>query len=209
MEFTRVAIIGAGGIGSWFAFQLERLMLTKQLGDVEEVVVYDPDLVERKNLAHQLFYEEEIGAPKAGILAMRHGFTPRPFKFEAKHTGGHMFFIICADNPGVRKVIYDHCELAEKEFLDMRCEGSRYSLLTSFCSKEVLARSLGETPTSEVGRSCQRAVDTEAGQIQLGNFAVGAAGCQLLMDWRRGLAVPGYLSGSVLSGALVDAGRAA
>ena len=187
-------IIGAGGIGSHFCRVLDKLMRHSQLrGDgiqvpTEEAMqwsVYDFDVVERKNLKHQDFDYREIGLPKSLIMAKRYDFAGAPVKFTEDHLGDFDFFVICADNAAVRKIVYEHCKTAGKPFIDMRCEGDMIAVYTHKCELDELLDSLGEDKDSEEGKSCQLAVDTAAQRIQMGNFAVVPIGAQVLLHMVR------------------------
>jgi hypothetical protein len=206
-----IAIIGAGGIGSWFCETLYHLILGKQI-DYTAIHVYDPDVVEKKNLKHQKFFAREVGVHKALIVSARmvdarnlETFTTR---FEEKHLGDYQTYIICADNAGVRRLVYEHVygvntpAHANKHFLDMRCEGRKYMICTHACDKETLLASLGADSTSTVGRSCQLASDTLQSRIQCGPWAVSAVGAQILLDMYRGTPLP---DGIVLSDIVPEA----
>lgn len=65
MNDIKLAIIGLGGIGSWFVFRYNFRKRTYQFQDIESCVGFDPDVVEEKNLKHQLYSEEDVGLPKA------------------------------------------------------------------------------------------------------------------------------------------------
>ena len=54
----RVAIIGCGGIGSITAFTLAKM-------GIEDMILYDFDVVEEENIGTQLFAKQHIGKPKA------------------------------------------------------------------------------------------------------------------------------------------------
>lgn len=57
----RVHIIGCGAIGSTLAFMLAKLGLTN-------IVLYDEDMVEGKNVANQMYRSIDIGKPKTEAL---------------------------------------------------------------------------------------------------------------------------------------------
>ena len=58
----KVMIIGAGGIGSFLIPQLNRTKLYK-------LTVYDPDIVEEKNLTYQNFTEDDIAVSYTHLRA--------------------------------------------------------------------------------------------------------------------------------------------
>jgi molybdopterin-synthase adenylyltransferase len=70
-------VLGAGGLGCPAA-----LALAEQKLDLRLVIV-DPDLVERSNLARQILYgDADVGLPKAEVAARRVGGEPRVTRFE-------------------------------------------------------------------------------------------------------------------------------
>jgi molybdopterin-synthase adenylyltransferase len=61
LEAARVVLVGAGGLNSWAALALLR-------SGVRYMTIIDPDLVDRTNLPRQLFFERDLGMPKATCL---------------------------------------------------------------------------------------------------------------------------------------------
>ena len=57
----RIIIGGAGGIGSWLAFQIARL-------SPSTIAIYDDDNVELGNLSGQLFSRNDVGRPKVRAI---------------------------------------------------------------------------------------------------------------------------------------------
>lgn len=198
-----VAIIGCGGIGSHFCSLLSWAIDTEQLPWADHsVTVYDPDVVDTANLKHQDYGDAHVGYPKCMVMHARYGFVGRCAKFGLKsHYAGVGTFILCADNPGVRLDVYKHCRTHNKAFLDMRCEGSNYLVMTDAHPWERLMASLGtsdEERKDETGRSCQLVEDRRTGRVQLGHLAATVAGMQLLLRRSRGEPFPSGLAASVL-----------
>jgi hypothetical protein len=148
---------------------------------------------------HQDFTVEMVGAPKAAIMASLYGFTGRIKLFDAADAAESNNMIICADNAGVRKKIFDEVlNSSFKTVIDMRCEGDMLAVFTKKAGRKFLMNSLGQDSTSEVGRSCQLAEDVEAGIIELGNFAVAPIGAQVLLNMYRGEDYPAIITRGVL-----------
>ena len=189
----RVAIIGAGGIGSFFCDFLSRDIEHDQFGGMckVDVTVYDFDVVEEKNLRHQNFTMFDIPAPKALVMTERYGCTARADRFVEEDLYNHDMFIICADNPQARKIVYKHCKTYDKPFLDMRTEGEMIAILTHNEDIDKLLATLGEEKgrDSIEGRSCQRAEDVANNTTQHGNYVVSALGIQTYLDMYREKAV--------------------
>jgi PRTRC genetic system ThiF family protein len=68
-QFRNIAMIGAGGTGSYLAQGLAKMIAGYRLE--VEVTLVDPDTVEEKNCARQNFHPWEIGQNKAEALAFR------------------------------------------------------------------------------------------------------------------------------------------
>jgi molybdopterin/thiamine biosynthesis adenylyltransferase len=190
-----IAVIGAGGIGSYFCEALHRMVTHNQLTNIKEqdIYVYDFDVLEQDNLRHQNYRSVELGAPKATVMALRYLFKDMLARFTEQHLTKHEFFVICADNPQVRKLVYKHCKSTGKGFIDMRCEGAQFAVFTSKEDLNILETSLGETPDSTEGRSCQLPADTASGIIQPGNMAVAPIGMQIMLQMFRGEEYPKFI----------------
>jgi len=198
------AIIGAGGIGSHFCSLLDWAIQNNQI-EIErsEVHVYDFDTVDTSNLRHQDYTANLVGAPKAYVMNARYGYSTHCTKFGLRrdHYNDARSFVICADNPGVRLGVYEHCLQHNKPFIDMRCEGDMMAVLTDACDHKVLLDSLGATADErkdERGRSCQKPEDVRQNRVQLGHLAVAVAGLQLLLNRLRGAAFPDRLIRTVV-----------
>lgn len=69
-----VILVGAGGNGSMMATRLARLHLTMlALGHPGglDVTIVDPDTVSTANIGRQAYYQNDVGLPKAAVLAHR------------------------------------------------------------------------------------------------------------------------------------------
>jgi molybdopterin/thiamine biosynthesis adenylyltransferase len=191
-----MAVIGAGGIGSHFCSLLDWAIQHEQV-DFERasVHVYDFDTVDTSNLRHQDYTANLVGAPKVYVMNARYGYHSYCTKFGMRrnHYTETRSFVICADNPGVRLGVYEHCRDHNKPFIDLRCEGDMMAVLTDTCASNVLLDSLGMTDAErkdERGRSCQRAEDVRNNRVQLGHLAVAVAGLQVMLNRVRGEAFP-------------------
>lgn len=212
-----VAVIGAGGIGSHFCRILHKLITGKQIYKAaygnsadfaQHVDVYDFDSVSEGNLLHQDFQANEVFAPKCIIMGIRYGFSPKCERFTEKHLDEYNLFIVCADNPGVRAMVYRHVDAYNKSnkvfrkyFIDMRSEGDMVAVFTDKAPLDTLLESLGSddnTRNSTAGRSCQLAADTTRGQIQMGNFLIPVIGAQVLLKMVRGENYPANVIQSVV-----------
>lgn len=64
-----IELIGCGGIGSWLAPQLGKLMTSDVWKFDRTIRLWDGDLVERGNLDRQWFSKDDIGKPKVECTA--------------------------------------------------------------------------------------------------------------------------------------------
>ena len=195
----RMVVIGAGGIGSWFCPRLSKMVEGDQFDNLckSGIIIYDPDVVEEKNMRHQAFFDGEEGLPKAAIMKLRYNFDMRVARFGKEHLTSFNWYIICADNTAVRKLVFEHVAAANKDrktpakkFIDMRAEGSTLAIFTYKCGIEALMSSLGKEPESEQGFSCQLPSDTAVGQVNEAYDIVGGIGIQLLLNDFRGVEIP-------------------
>ena len=186
------AIVGGGGIGSYFCQFLNKALATKQFGigvDNHSFTVFDPKGVSQENCLHQDYLREyELGHPKAAVLGERYGFKYATMTFEDRNLAQFSSFIICADNRQVRNLIYRHCALTDKPFLDLRCRGDMYSLYTDLTPLKELMDSIGKTKEvreDTTGFSCMTDEDKASMSLMMGHAAVAVAGVQLLLNRQR------------------------
>lgn len=187
------AIIGAGGIGSHFCALLSWAQVRDQLlFDRSDVTVFDFDIIDEDNLLHQDYSRSQLNVPKAFVMSSRYGFQACVARFgdDPSMFDQYNMFIICADNRKIRKQIFEYCKTRKnKSFIDMRCEGRAYSVMTDELDKDVLLKSLGVDEKSRndaTGVSCQIPRDKEVGQVQLGHLNAAVCGMQLLLARARG-----------------------
>lgn len=106
IQKSRVIIAGIGGIGSNVAFQLARMAPAN-------ITLYDEDIVERVNMAGQLYSTNDIGQRKVDAIAsMISAYTLAkqvnavPSKFTDSTEAGDI--MICGfDNMAARKIFYN------------------------------------------------------------------------------------------------------
>lgn len=101
----KVHIIGCGSVGSTVAENLARFGIT-------DMVLYDFDIVEARNVANQMFFDTDIGKPKVEALAnMLKAVNPdcklklQPEGWNGQRLAGYVF--LCVDSIEVRKAIVE------------------------------------------------------------------------------------------------------
>jgi PRTRC genetic system ThiF family protein len=112
----RLALVGCGGTGSWLAPSVARIArLQRDQGREVEVVFYDHDHVEPKNIPRQHFCDAELNRNKAVTLAARYSaawgveIAAVPKKFRSadfyQRSNALTILIGCVDNAGARQQI--------------------------------------------------------------------------------------------------------
>jgi len=194
------AIIGAGGIGSHFCRLLNRMLTHHQFGNLthNDFVVFDFDVVEFRNTKWQDYTQEEVGNPKAVLMAERYGFNAEVKRFGQVDVANFDVYLIAADNPAVRQIIFEHAIPTKKKFVDMRAEGDIYAVFTQLAPLDTLLGSLGEDKDSTKGVSCQRFADQERNVIQLGNWFSAIMGMDVFLRQAREIPYPAQLVRAII-----------
>lgn len=163
---NKIMIIGCGGIGSFLIPLLDRV-------DMYDITVFDPDIVETKNLTYQNFQFDDVGENKAEALALNYNFKPQPYKvLTPEQISGYDLVICCADNLDVRKMMYK----SEITWLDLRAQG-RAGLLVSSDEDPKLYSTLTAGP--EGSFSCQGDAWDKSNQgVHFTHVAVAGYGAQ-------------------------------
>lgn len=73
-ERTKLVIVGVGGTGGYVLQQVARLLyaLRAQGRSIPDILLIDGDIVEEPNLLRQYFLPQDVGKPKAAVLAERY-----------------------------------------------------------------------------------------------------------------------------------------
>lgn len=188
MEKCRVAIIGAGGIGSYLSKEMHNFNKYSQFGACDvEITVWDNDTVDIKNLKYQNFQEFDLGDNKAEVVGLRYGFDYEIERLEKESMlDGYNVIIAAVDNSKFRKLLYNWAEKNRGAYwIDLRSEGRAVAFFTKHKNNtlEKMLDTLADTP--EEGTSCQLAFELEKGIIQQGNKIIAAIGSQLFINYLR------------------------
>ena len=189
MEKTKkILIVGAGGIGSWMAPELDRLRKTNQI-TTALITFIDYDDVDTKNLPYQNFNKSDVMDPKAEILAARYGMEGKNLKVDTKKRLESYDCIISAvDNTIFRKMMSDYVFNDNKEiyWIDLRSEGKSYAVYAK-SKKHTYKSILNTLPDEDVeDGSCQNAWELEQGIVQRGNIHAANYGVSYILNWLRG-----------------------
>ena len=185
MNYRNIALIGAGGIGSWTAEFLFKAKQGKQIPLTTQITVVDFDSVEPKNLTYQNFTFNDLTRMKAESLANRYFFKAQVKKVQtAEDLAGFDLIILAVDNSLVRKLVFETCEISGVPWIDLRCNERNigYYVKSKENTLEKMLTTIGST--DEKG-SCQRPVDIEKNQIHYACIIIAAYGCQCLLNLMR------------------------
>tara|TARA_B100001094_G_scaffold308064_1_gene340326 strand:+ start:123 stop:770 length:648 start_codon:yes stop_codon:yes gene_type:complete len=180
----KIAIIGAGGIGSNLLDLIAPSM--NRCGIDSSIHLIDDDIVERKNIGHQKYSIRDVGHSKVASLAARHSNYERvrviPHEYplrDIKQISHYDILVIAVDRPKPRKIVHN----SGVPWLDLRCQGDGYMVLDNNSSMESLTKLTPDhKPTS-----CQIPGSIEMENIEFGFAAVAAIGAQWLMQTVRSI----------------------
>ena len=118
----RILVIGAGGIGSYLIPLLDKTGLY-------EMVVADPDNVEKKNLTYQNFKPKENEMNKASVMNWNYDSVKQHISYPIltdKQIKGYDLVVCCADNLDVRRLLYR----SNVAWLDLRAQGRNCAFIS-------------------------------------------------------------------------------
>ena len=168
----KILIIGAGGIGSFLIPLLDKTNLY-------DLHVYDPDIVEEKNLTYQNFGKEDVDKYKVNCMATRFNTVkPNPYPvLTTRQLKGYDLVICCADNLTVRRTLYN----SDVSWLDLRAQG-RNATLVSYKEKEELRNELTQGPDGSF--SCQGdAWEGKTEDVHFMQVAIAGMGAEWIQRW--------------------------
>ena len=149
-KIDRIAIVGAGGIGSnlsaiLFDYGAKRGQFDFGGCDVD---IYDCETVDASNLLHQNYIDEDIGKFKVDIVSEKSlGFikpvnrfmTPKDFK-------NYDIIFCCVDQMLFRKNLYEYgFEHPELTWFDGRCSSRQIGLYHSKIDRKALEKAINDS----------------------------------------------------------------
>jgi molybdopterin/thiamine biosynthesis adenylyltransferase len=142
MSINKIAIAGAGGIGSnLLAILFDYGFNRKQFDYASvEVDIWDDDVVDVKNLLHQNFKLDDIGKHKVDVLADKYVVNGVKNRMSEKDFKKYDLIFCCVDNMPFRKSLYEYgWKVQNKLFwIDGRCTSRQGAVFNSALPKEVL-----------------------------------------------------------------------
>lgn len=143
MKLDKIAIAGAGGIGSnllsiFFDYGYNR----KQFDYMDiEVDIYDDDTVDIKNLLHQNFKVDDIGKHKVKVLEEKYIANGITRRMTEEDFGKYNVIFSCVDSMQFRKSLYEYSWTRSQDelfWIDGRCTSRQGALLHSDMLKPAL-----------------------------------------------------------------------
>jgi molybdopterin/thiamine biosynthesis adenylyltransferase len=142
MSINKIAIAGAGGIGSnLLAILFDYGFNRKQFDYASmEVDIWDDDVVDVKNLLHQNFKLDDIGKHKVDVLADKYVVNGVKNRMAEKDFKKYDLVFCCVDNMPFRKSLYEYGWKAQSKlfWIDGRCTSRQGAVFNSALPKEVL-----------------------------------------------------------------------
>lgn len=181
----KVAVIGCGGIGSYFAEHVDRLIDLKQITGTD-FIFFDDDEVEKKNIMYQNFEPGDIGSKKTAALEFR--FLNLGFKDQRatlKDLLGFDLIILCADNNIIRREAFKALEKCGTPFIDARANGKTIGIFSSDTPDY-----LSTIDNSTESQSCQNPFQIAKEEIEFGNVVIAAVLAQTLLTYIRNKKLP-------------------
>lgn len=136
MKLEKIAIAGAGGIGSnllsiFFDYGYNR----KQFNYMDlQVDIFDDDTVDIKNLLHQNFKVDDIGKHKVEVLEEKYIVNGIKSRMTKDDFDKYDVIFSCVDSMEFRKNLYEYGWNAGKDkifWIDGRCTSRQGALFTS------------------------------------------------------------------------------
>lgn len=176
----KAAVIGSGGIGSYLAQHLDKLISLEQIKDTA-YEFFDDDKVEIKNMLYQNFDEDDIDEYKTDALSMKYlnlDFTTKRLKQE--DIKDFDLVVLCADNNIIRRSAWSNWIENKIPFIDSRANGRAIGIFSSDTENY-----LKTIDNSSESTSCQNPFQIAKKEIEYGNVIVAAYLAQCLLNFDR------------------------
>lgn len=176
----KVGVIGCGGIGSYLAGHLDKLVELDQIKN-SEYVFHDDDVVEMKNMLYQNFSESDIDDYKSDALSLKYfnlEFSKK--RLVEKDLSEFGLVVLCADNNIIRREAWSNWERNRIPFIDSRANGRAIGIFSSDSENY-----LGTIDKSSKSTSCQNPFQIAKKEIEYGNVVVAAYLAQCLLNFDR------------------------
>jgi molybdopterin/thiamine biosynthesis adenylyltransferase len=150
MSIKKIAIAGAGGIGSNLLAILFDYGFNRKQFDYTglDIDIYDDDTVDVKNLLHQNFKLDDIGKHKVSVLEEKYVVNGLKKRMTEKDFKNYDLIFSCVDSMPFRKSLYEYkwTKAGDSLFwIDGRCTSRQGALFNSDIAKEVLLPYIDES----------------------------------------------------------------
>jgi len=173
---------GCGGIGSYFAEHINKLLEINQLPSDWNFTFFDDDKVETKNLLYQNFKPKHVGLYKTDALLTR--YTRLKFlrkRVDSSDLINFDLIILCVDNNKIRREVYS----MSKPFIDSRANGRTVGIFSS-ATKDYL----NTIDLNDESYSCQNPFQINKKEIEYGNIIIAAILSQVVLNYERKKTLP-------------------
>ena len=176
----KVLVVGCGGIGSYFAHHIDKLISLKQIKDCR-FTFFDDDIIEKKNMLYQNFETSDIDSFKTIALEEKY----YNINFENKRVDladvcTTDLLILCADNNMIRRIAWTNWETNKIPFLDARANGKCFGIYSNITDNY-----MGTISSDNGSSSCQNPFQIAKLEIEYGNVIVAAMLAQAFLNYHR------------------------
>ena len=185
-NIKNVTVIGCGGIGSYFAAHVDRLIELKQLPNNWKFTFYDDDIVEMKNILYQNFETSDIDSLKTKALSYRYfniSFEKKRLTLDDISTAN--LVILCADNNKIRNEAWINWNKNKILFIDARANGRAIGIFSN--ETKNYEKTIDK---SEKSSSCQNPFQLAKKEIEYGNVVIASILAQVLINYGRNGRLP-------------------
>lgn len=149
MNLNKIAIAGAGGIGSnlvaiLFDYGFNRKQFNYANLDID---VYDDDVVDVKNLLHQNFKADDVGKHKVKILEDKYVVNGITSRMQDEEFDKYDLVFSCVDNMPFRKKLYEYCwsKSNKLQWIDGRCTSRQGAIFNNSIPEQTLKNYLSDS----------------------------------------------------------------
>jgi len=176
-----IICIGCGGIGSYFAAHIDKLIELKQLPEDWRFKFYDDDIVELKNILYQNFETSDIDFLKTKALSYKYfNIAFENKRLEYNDLNSTSLVILCADNNKIRIETWKNWEKNKIPFIDSRANGKTIGIFS-----HETPNYLSTIDKTEKSTSCQNPFQLAKKEIEYGNVIVASILTQVVLNYSR------------------------
>lgn len=181
----RVICVGVGGIGSYFAEHIDKLIELKQIKEMD-FTFFDDDIIEVKNMLYQNFDTNDIDSYKTEALEMKlFNIAFERKRVKREDLKSYDLVVLCADNNIIREDAWYNWEQYKIPFIDSRANGKTVGIFSSNTENY-----LSTLSSSKESTSCQNPFQIERKEIEFGNVVIASILAQGLLTYSRTKKLP-------------------